>query len=299
MERFKQFKEKDSKKPIIRENAIENAPEIVKEKGLGHKKDYNFEAIRELEGPIENLVWQLKEAIISGKYDAIIGDDASGRIPTLVFRKIMEARIHKLHLNLTPEEQRDALKTYFVTGSAAVKWNSDFPDRKGAMNQSNADMLKYFKSIKPNIKNKALLITEYISTGGVITGLAEALKKAGIPFDVATVVKREEYDEVDKNISSKGGRLFIGSYGCLPDIFGQKLLSGVGKKFDYYKKGRPDKMAIHVEPILKEVKEIKEGRREDFLKEAIDPKEVSKNIEMAREDATLMADRILEKVWGD
>lgn len=300
MEGFKQFRE-EKQKPIIRENAVENSVEIVKEKGLGRKNGYNFEEIKKLEEPIGNLVVQLEEGILGERYDAIIGDDASGRIPTLVIRKIIEDRIHKLHPDLTAEEQREALKTYFVTGAASVtyeQFKKVFPvgsildNMKGPIDQSNADLLKYFKSIKPKIKKRALLITEYIATGDSITGLAKTLKKVGIPFDVASViVKSQAYDKANKNISLSGGSLFMGGFGhALPDIYGQKHISGVVKKTSEFEKGS-QKLDIHTKPFLKEISEKNET---DFKYE--DP---SKDIAMAREDVSLMADRILEKVWGN
>ena len=76
---------------------------------------YHFkEVFRELESLIFPLIEKLKENIDKGEYDMLIGDDASGRTPTLVLRGIINVRNRKLHPELKPSEAET--KTRFVAG---------------------------------------------------------------------------------------------------------------------------------------------------------------------------------------
>ncbi len=275
------------KKP---ETSIENAPENVKEKGLGRKTSYNFEEIGILEAPIENLVRQLWEAIISGKYDVIIGDDAAGRIPTLVIRKIMEVMMRESNPNLTAEEDREKLKTFFVAG--------------GVRNENNQTLLDLFKKIKPSIKNRALVVTEYIFSGSTIGKISALLEEADIPFDTATVLAdKENLKQVNNLLSSKGHNLLFGqSYtGKVPRIYQFGKISGVLTR-------RNDNSIIgnsaHAMPYRKALENFDysvfdiyiENPKEGEARKSSDIKNIQKSLNEAREDVDLMADRILKKI---
>lgn len=50
-----------------------------------------IDKIADLRGSMEKLLDQLRPHIEGGEYQLIVGDDASGRIPTLIFRRIIKA----------------------------------------------------------------------------------------------------------------------------------------------------------------------------------------------------------------
>ncbi|MBI5420722.1 MAG: hypothetical protein HZA35_00180 [Parcubacteria group bacterium] len=50
----------------------------------------HYKEIVELEEPIQRLLDQLRPHLEKNEYRLIIGDDASGRIPTLIMRKVMD-----------------------------------------------------------------------------------------------------------------------------------------------------------------------------------------------------------------
>ncbi len=274
MEGFKPFEPEKKKKFIIPENAVESGPEIKFEKGLGRKSDYNWEVIRELEAPIGNLVNQLKESIDKEEYDAIIGDDISGRIPTLALRKIFVSRIHELNPNLTAEEGREKLKTFFVVG--------------GHRKQNDRKLLEFFKKIKPNIKKRLLFVTEYKNSGRSLLRISKLLEKVGIHFDIAAVIEESHISGAvkDDEFIVRGHNIFVGSFGGEPKIYHKKFLTGLASKLHNNKlhnleEHYPKDAHAHVDDSG-----LKKRAVVPFLKQA-------------RQDVDLLASNILEKVWGD
>ena len=83
--------------------------------------EYHFKNVfTQLEKPTMTLFRKMKQGIDGEEYDTLIGDDASGRVPTLIFRKVMSDRIEAVHKSLPPEIKREKLKTYFVSGGQGL-----------------------------------------------------------------------------------------------------------------------------------------------------------------------------------
>lgn len=163
--------------------------------------------IRDLVGDLETLMRQLKEHIESADYKTIIGDDASARIPTLVFDKLFR-KVYKDKGLKSPE-------TLFVAGSS---WLDD-SDRKAKTLKLNE-----YLSTK-NIQPKVLIITDTISTGKGLMPLTEFLRGKDIPFDIATVGLLRDHDELEEKL---GGRIFFGPP-ITPHIYAKPGISGVEK----------------------------------------------------------------------
>ena len=68
-------------------NKFESGKNIVPNKQLEQKIETQIEALKE---PIRDLLKQLHEHIDSGAYKLLIGGDTSGRIPTLIFNKVIK-----------------------------------------------------------------------------------------------------------------------------------------------------------------------------------------------------------------
>lgn len=221
---------------------------------------YHFEEIAELEKPMMSLAEQLKEAIDKGEYDTLISDDAGGRIPTLIMREIMATRMRKAHPEFTPDQERESLKTYFAAGGRA----------------QNPDALKkFFKSIKSEVKNKALLITEYMDTGESILKLGKVLDKAKLPFDVLASCTLSSKSNLIYYAEEfyKNHQLYVGEQGKFPKLYLVNHRLGGIEKVEGSKEPHP-----HILPKLFGIEE---------------------DIKQAREDVKLMAKRILEKVWPE
>lgn len=225
---------------------------------------YHFESMQELQGPIRSVVEQLQEEIDAGAYDALISDDASARLPTRVFREIIGQRIEVKHPDLTPEEKRDALKTFFVAG--------------GRFMENEKALEEFFKKIKSDVKRRALLITEYMATGKSLQRLTKLLDEAGILYDVAVVMSannEKEYRPLFSNLIYMH-RLVIGATGREePSIYkNSSVLGGVSKyPLDKTQVAHPYRYKGE------EYEEVEEAKKK------------------AREDAHALAQEVLKEVW--
>lgn len=81
--------------PRIEAESPKKVPLVESSQGTENKSEgtYNFpEVMAELKPAMLSVVEQLKEAIESGEYNTLISDDAAGRIPTLILRKIIQEK---------------------------------------------------------------------------------------------------------------------------------------------------------------------------------------------------------------
>ena len=106
--------------------------------------EYTHEAIFELKEPIENILTKLSDKIESGYFNAIVGEDASGRIPALIIGRIISERYKKNSLS-SPD-----LK--FVAGSSYIE------DYSEESETGKADALYDF--FKQYANKNVLLVTE-------------------------------------------------------------------------------------------------------------------------------------------
>lgn len=199
---------------------LEKIPYFGKEKSSA-KVEYANEEIESIRKPFLNLVEKLKEDIDSGTYDTLIGDDASGRIPTLALRNVMAERMRQSHPELSPEEERDRLKTYFVAG--------------GRIDTNTENLEEFFDKIKTTVKKRALFVTEYIASGESVKRIGEMLENHGISFDIATLAfsidEHEQRTEQVKFFMIRH-KIFSGEYRNLmsaPKIYEKHNLAGVVK----------------------------------------------------------------------
>ncbi len=244
------------------------APQEKKSTKDRKKVPYNFESLRQLQEPIENVVEKLKKEIETGTYDVLISDDASARLPALALREILTARIHKKNPDPTPEEKRESLKTFFVAGGRNMK--------------NDAELEEFFQKIKPDVRKRALLVTEYISTGKSLQRLMNLLDKAGILYDVAAVMaahSEQDYKSIFSNYLYMH-RMVIGATGKdEPEIYNAGRLSGVVKD--------PFSPQQSAHPVSYKGGEF-EPLNEDGLAE---------EKQKARDDVRMLAQEVLKEVW--
>lgn len=249
-------------------------PSFESEKKLEKKETeakYNFEAIAELEKPMESLTEQLKESIDKGEYDTLISDDAGGRIPTLVMRKVMMARMRKQNPDLTPEQEREALQTYFVAGGQAE------------LNEDAFKELLDKDRLKPK---KVLLVTELISSGDSMRKLGDLLESAKIDFDFTAAESDFDRNHYRGEIYNRH-LLYIGKDNthAVPQIYGLKFIIGVEKKNSpegaYLEIYNPEGLGY----IEEDKARVWKKQRENVIK--------------SRHDIDLMAKKILERVWPE
>lgn len=169
----------------------------------GYGKASDPKRIRLMVEDFKRLLLELEKDLVN--YDTIISDDSSGRLPSLVFRKIINRKRKEAGL---PEA-----KTFFV---ASGRHN---------FKAIEEDMLDFLKSKKKEAQ-KVLLVTEYIFTGRSIEELVKLLEKAEIDFDLASISieftpKSNNYDGFNFNFLNhlryggvnEGGLFFYGHGG--------------------------------------------------------------------------------------
>jgi len=152
----------------------------------------------------ESLVNELRDKLST--YDTILSDDASGRLVSLVLRKIINKCRNK--------DGKTPVHTYFL---ASGKHYTDtiMPKIKTFLGDKKTD-----------IKN-ALLVTEYIESGQSIEKLTKIIDELKIPFDIATLSIADSPNNYDTQISS---RLYYGEQSIKGiQFWGKRLLTGVQK----------------------------------------------------------------------
>lgn len=196
------------------------------------------EMIDDLKKGFVNLCEKLKEQIESGEYDAIVSDDAGGRIPTLLFREIFRL--------VNPEH---SVKTLFVASG-----QFHLPKNK----HDEETLTSYLKKGIGDSK-KVLLVTQYIHTGKSLNRLVGFLRKINVDkVDVSTIGIDKESFSVKGASSTLGcDGFFVGGDHENPFIFREKhnVLSGISKTKKY------DPMPIRLDKAI----ESGERKRTEFM----------------------------------
>lgn len=143
--------------------------------------------IEELRIPTQIIFEEIKNSINKGEYKTIIGDDGSGRIPTLIFNNVI-SNIYK--------------------DKGFIKPNILFSDInfKGGTNEEYVDFYK--KYISTNLREelmkesgKCLIVTDTIASGNTLRFFTEFLKENKIDYEIASLSVDALYlsDNIDEN----------------------------------------------------------------------------------------------------
>ena len=190
----------------IEKLAIDSVAEKVH--SFGDKK-YSRKLFRSL----ARLVIELEDEIQN--YDTLLSDDASGRRVTLFFKELINKKREALG--------KSRVQTYFLAN-------------RGVRNRQAIE--EFIRQKKSSI-HKALLVTEHISTGQSINGLAEAIGKEHVDFDVAAVSISQRLGEYYHKIGDWIKRLRYGTRGDMAGLilYNQPSMAGVTKNKGYEDKG--------------------------------------------------------------
>lgn len=269
-------------------------------------KGFHFKEIEEIEKPMISLFFKMKKKIEDGEYDLLISDDIGGRIPTLIFREVIKI--------INPDKN---IKTSFVSGGYGMPKESD--------TEGNLELKDYLSSITKGIK-KALVVTQYIHTGKTLLNLATLLKKSGFyNFDMVSVdsATHFEYEEDLKKTLNNNG-FYVGGDDWRHIQEDHERLSGVRKTKDYSPFPKKNLDVSKKEGRMLTQKEWKEifgletgDSVEVMMEKLMDPdkneihdqevnreltpdeiKSIQENVNNAREDVKLLADKIVLMVWG-
>ncbi len=171
--RFHTLKENSQNSDSPNDNTTNNSnSEIVESSEVkkdSPKSEYHHQEIAQLEEPMITLLEQLKPNFDHGLYYLIIGDDTSGRIPTLVMHQVVDYISEHQNLPKVP--------TTFVQSGRVID--------RGKIKLQVENLKSRYKPLRES--PKVLIVTEYISSGRSINKLTDALNLSGIDFDIATI----------------------------------------------------------------------------------------------------------------
>lgn len=171
------------------------------------------EAVRELGELAQHTLAQMKERLDIGYYNVIIGDDVSGRIPTLILKGVID--------NIYTNKEFTKPTVRFFAGG---KDSSRAPRTKqDAITQALSSMKKKLGSLH------ILVVTEFVTQGFGMAILNNAILNAGAQYDLAAMAyNASNQREIQTNISPS--RIFYGKIDAKPPIsYQEKLRTGLEK----------------------------------------------------------------------
>ncbi len=235
-------------------------------------------AFEDTEKDFDNLLEQLAAGIKEGRWNSILGDDVSARLPALVVGKIA-TRYAKEHEMKIP-------KQIFFSGGSADYDDKELDDVENISEKRQENLKDYIENQAKNLGERTLIITEHIVKGQTVKRIAEALSEAGINFDVATLwTVRDEQDcllNFKDSKQFKNTKFFIGkeNAGC-SGPFGSQA---GGLDYDL---GVPLNEAAGIKKSgLKPVVKLNKEADRDL-------------VVLARQKATELADKLYEKHFGN
>lgn len=215
--------------------------------------EFKLEEFEDSREEFEDLVKQLAPAIKNHEYNLVVGDDASGRVPTLVLGGLVK-EIYK-------KDKVDPPQILFFIGGRKFKY---YEEEEGLVSDF-FQKLEEQKKIKTT-PGKALVVTEYMSTGGTVASFTETFKKLGLSCDIAAL----SADESEKHYKDKHkylDKLYIGD--ILRQRFhfyGSRVLAGVKQRPDSKIFASP--LRVYQELVIAARKDTK--TMIDYLKQVYD-----------------------------
>lgn len=225
----------------------------------------HFAEIEAMRSPLEKILSELSADIESGKFVLVIGDDASGRLPTLALKKVIDSRYQ--HLGRQPITTRFIAPPRYGMASYERELRANFDQKIDSIVTSEA-------AVKSKEGAKILVVTDFISTGNTLYPLIERLKLLGVDFVVAAMRAG-----ADTPLGIREGIDVVGETSYhVPGIYNRSRMSGVKKK-------KRDEL----DPI------ITTAFRNKF--ETGDPviKEISDSVTHARKDIDTLSSELLDK----
>ena len=218
--------------------------------------------IEHLFEPMGELISRMRRSIQKGEYKLLIGDDASGRVPTFIFTQFLKSVYEKNNMK--------GPATAFLAGARGLE-GEEAATKSAEIEEFLNERYTEDLSLMRRHGGMVLVVTDTIVTGKSLQPIADALSRLGITFEIASVAgAKDERDDLQRKL---GGRIFFGGQG-IPGIYdpNEHDLHGVWKDAHELfahalKKEAPDRRAV----------------------------EIQKKIQSAREDANKLVKELLER----
>jgi hypothetical protein len=168
--------------------------------------------IDELMPAMQSGISELRETIVNGYYDALVGDDTSGRIPTLILRGVIS--------HIDRAYGRPSLPAIFVNGRYEGLTSVD----EQRLSQKMRALSK-----RSTQTPRALIVTEYMSGGGHVAGIGKVIHSAGVAYDIFAVGRRNNVTLYrNKGVLQDGENIFptVDMLKECPRLYNNKELSG-------------------------------------------------------------------------
>lgn len=233
--------------------------------------EVQLEEVAELEKPIKVIIEKIKDRIENGEYGLIIGDDASGRIPTRILGDFIReiSRIRGQH-------QPNII---FIPGKLK------YGEFELAEQEQFEEHISKFGAVPDK---KILIITDTVFSGESLQKLVHLIKKAGYIPEVATI-----------------GQEFIGPFGH-PEKMADENLKGVeiisgefeGTKEWQKKVGWAHTPKIYANKnmsgVSKNPGDLKSRRLVDDADTDLERDLIQFDIERSRKDTKIMANKLVD-----
>lgn len=168
-----------------------------------------------LEDPLMNILAGLTPNLKQGEYSVLVGDDTSGRIPTLILRKVINAVYQDR--GFPPIPTLFFPREYFAPHNAALR--------------------KRVEKIQETATgSRGLIVTEAIDSGFGVGKIAWEVYHAGVHTDVATIaIEGYGYKKAGwlLRMIPPGSTVYLGSKGDTPSIHGATSLTGIERRARY------------------------------------------------------------------
>jgi len=263
---------------LIQNNMTVEFPQIKQEQAKS-KGEVQLEEVAELEAPIKKIIEKIKNRIENGEYGLIIGDDASGRIPTRILGDFIRD-ISKIKGHYQPN-------IIFIPGR---KFNSLGSDSKESMFQKQFE--QYISKFGAVSSKKILVITDTVYSGESLIKLANLIKNAGYVLEIATI-----------------GQEFEGPLGR-PDSLADENLEGIeiisgefqAKKEQEEKTGWAHTPMIYANKkmsgVYKTSGQLKSERLIDKHGSGLERDQVQYEVERSRKNAKIMTNKLVDWYLG-
>jgi RNA polymerase-binding transcription factor DksA len=220
---------------------------------------YETMQVRELVEPMKMLLDdpEIRARIENGKYGAIIGEDASGRIPALIAWRVVN--------EIYRRSKKPSVIAHFLHPARGHRKYETF---------NYEEILRFLSDVKDSLGKRVLYVTEYVETGQSVLTVYKALRALGLEMDLFSVCGQPMAFASDSLFKPFKKVFGIISKEKVPAIWGERSLSGVGdpkagSAFSLPHRVSPENIAMTRRDVKRAVKELMQMYQSKYAKEKI------------------------------